>query len=340
MNPLKKLMSCCRPYDKEEISVDLLKNGGELLEELIASFNGRHRIPIVSISAKELIRATNDFAKCVHISENGYIFKGCLGQRPILVKKFREEPISPRKLNGAINDIVITSQISHLKNVLKLIGCCLEFKYPAMVYEDAGYELLTDLLYNPNSDNFFPWRSRLKVAQDIAYVVAYLHAAFPRPVIYKELRTDKVIVDQFGVTKLFDFSNSIMLPPGEFQVKDLLLGQCDSMDPEYAKTKIVNQKTDVYSMGLFLLNLLAGQQSIWPHPVEIVHTKKRDTDCFGMDQVKHYVDQKITEGGGNEAEMQLQDFLDLALRCIEEKGEDRPDIITVAKELRKIEKSC
>ncbi|KAL2538471.1 non-functional pseudokinase ZED1-like [Forsythia ovata] len=78
----------------------------------------------------------------------------------------------PPKLNGAINDIVITSQMGHLKYVLKLIGCRLEFKYPGTVYKDAGNELLTDLLYYPNSDKFFPWKSRLKVATDIAYVVA------------------------------------------------------------------------------------------------------------------------------------------------------------------------
>ncbi|CAI9755845.1 unnamed protein product [Fraxinus pennsylvanica] len=253
---------------------------------------------------------------------------------------FREELISHRKINGAIRDIVITSQTSHLKNVLKLIGCCLEFKYAAMVYEDAGIELLTDLLYS-NCDNFFPWKSRLKVAADIAYVIAYLHAAFPRPVIYnRELRTDKVIIDRFGVTKMFDFSNSVMLPPGEFQVKDVLLVDCINMDPEYAKSKTVNQKTDVYSIGLLLLNLLAGQQSIWPHPVdEIVRISKCDTGFLQKDQLKHYVDQKITEEGGNEAEIQLQDFLDIAYRCIQEKGEDRPDMMTVAKALRKIEKS-
>lgn len=278
-------MSCFRTNQKEEISVAFLKNGGELLEELVASFDGRHRVPIASFSAQDIIRATNDIADCVHISENGYLFKGCLGDRPVLVKKFHEELISPRKLNGAINDIVITSQMSHLKNVMKLIGCCLEFKHPVMVYEDAGNELLTDLLYSPDSDRFLPWKSRLKVATDIAYVIAYLHDAFPRPVIYKELRTDKVIVDQFGVAKLFDFSNSIMLPPGEFQVKDVLLGQCGSIDPEYTDSKIVNQKTDVYSIGLLLLNLVSGQQFIWPHPVEetACATSESYKGCFQKD---------------------------------------------------------
>ncbi|XP_022866695.1 non-functional pseudokinase ZED1-like [Olea europaea var. sylvestris] len=333
MRPLKKLMSCLRPKQKEEISVEFLKNGGELLEEPIASFGGRHRIPIVSFSAEELIRATNDFAQCVHISENGYLFKGCLGERPVLLKMFHDEIISPRKLNGAIIDIVITSQISHLKNVLKLIGCCLEFKYPAMVYEDAGIELLTDLLYNPNNDKFFHWKSRLKVAADIAYVIAYLHAAFPRPVIYnRELRADKVIINRFGVTKLFDFSNSVMLPPGEFQVKDFFwIGDFRNIDPEYAKSKAINQKTDVYSIGLLLLNLLAGQHSLWPHPVDEIVRINKSTGFFHKDQLKHYVDQKITEEGGNEAEMQLQNFLDIAHRCIQYTGEDRPDMMTVAK---------
>lgn len=204
---------------------------------------------------------------------------------------------------------------------------------PAMVYEDAGIELLTDLLYNPNNDKFFHWKSRLKVAADIAYVIAYLHAAFPRPVIYnRELRADKVIINRFGVTKLFDFSNSVMLPPGEFQVKDFFwIGDFRNIDPEYAKSKAINQKTDVYSIGLLLLNLLAGQHSLWPHPVDEIVRINKSTGFFHKDQLKHYVDQKITEEGGNEAEMQLQNFLDIAHRCIQYTGEDRPDMMTVAK---------
>ncbi|KAL2538460.1 Wall-associated receptor kinase 2 [Forsythia ovata] len=130
-----------------------------------------------------------------------------------------------------------------------------------------------------------------------------------------------------------------MLPAGEFQVKGDLLGQCGSIDPEYANSMIVNQKTDVYSIGLVLLNLLSGQQFIWPHPTEeIVGTTECDKGCFVKDQVKPSIDQKIIEEG-NEAEIQLQDFLDLALRYIQEKGEDRPDMMTVAEELRKIKKS-
>ncbi|KAL2538459.1 non-functional pseudokinase ZED1-like [Forsythia ovata] len=140
MNPLKKFMSCFGPNQKEEISVRFLKNKGELLEELIASFDGRHRIPIV------LIRATDDFAEMI-------------GRTPGFSEDVPPGTNQPPKLNGAINDIVIRSQMGHLKYVLKLIGCRLEFKYPGTVYKDV--EMNSLLIYSTTriAINFSPGKA-------------------------------------------------------------------------------------------------------------------------------------------------------------------------------------
>lgn len=106
----------------------------------------------------------------------------------------------------------------------------------------AGTELLSNFLYHHNENRSFSWIKRLAVASDIASAILYLHTALRIQIIYRDIKPDKIIVDQHGVAKLFDFSLSISLPPGEFQVEDGVTGTVGFIDPEYLTSEFVSQK--------------------------------------------------------------------------------------------------
>ncbi|KAM5548732.1 hypothetical protein ABKV19_000243 [Rosa sericea] len=132
-------------------------NRSILLEDLIASCDGKSN-PIRNYSASELIRATNNFDpsciienctpteasqfhRLIHVYHGYKVFKGFLDDRYIIVKKSmgtRDETWSL-----AIRDIIISMQMSNHKNVLKLLGCCLEFPIPALVHEYATKGVVT-----------------------------------------------------------------------------------------------------------------------------------------------------------------------------------------------------
>ncbi|KAI8025560.1 Non-functional pseudokinase ZED1 [Camellia lanceoleosa] len=115
-----------------------LKNGKKLLEEFITKWNGQCSMPIHNFSAEEQIRSTNNF-DCQHwIDEDAYykLYRGSFGERLILVKQYKwydNATPDPSTMAYVVCDIVITSQMSSQKIVMKLIGCCLEFQYPIMV---------------------------------------------------------------------------------------------------------------------------------------------------------------------------------------------------------------
>ncbi|KAM3204182.1 non-functional putativekinase ZED1-like [Capsicum annuum] len=236
--------------------------------------------------------------------------------------------------------------MSHLKNVLKLIGCCLEYAEPVMVYEYVEEAITLDDLLSNNGyarNSSVPWESRLRIANEIASVIVFLHSEFTTPIVFRDLHSQKVLIDQSsGVAKLYNFSFSVPLPPGELRVEaqDSVRGTCGHPDPEYCCSGIVTQKTDVYSFGNVLLQLLTGKRA-YVH--DGVITKVGETylesnieECDVMDIANP--DILAGERGIHEIRQQLEDYFDLVKRCTVTNGDDRPYMIYVARELRRIEK--
>ncbi|KAH7867333.1 hypothetical protein Vadar_032062 [Vaccinium darrowii] len=319
-------------------------------ELVIASWNGESNVPLRAFSAEELVKATNNFHSHHILAEDAFylLYRGCFEKRPILVKKYgKEGSLWPHEDTNsyATHDMAITSQVCNHKNVLKLIGCCLEFQFSALVYEcETSIKLLSNGLYemDRSSDNLtLAWKTRLSIANDIASALVHLHTTFSTPIVHRNLKPGNIILDQNGVAKLLDFSLAIRIPPGESQVEDMVVGTYGFAEPEYVATGIVTVKTDVYAFGMIMLELLTGKR--------IVDAKRGGSHghlgnlvkmYMNEDQLNKVVDARmIGEGIGVEQEQQFRAFVQLALRCFEEKREDRPEMKGVAEELSRIWRS-
>ncbi|KAL3538753.1 hypothetical protein ACH5RR_002119 [Cinchona calisaya] len=339
-NRKKNILSLFKRKLKEKEAF-FLQNGSTLLQDRFSSSIAESS-PIRSYSIQDLINATNNFDKHQLIYSGLWcrMYKGSYGNRPVLVKMIAENSAISSQSQALlpIHDIAVTSQLSNHKNILKLLGCCLELQVPSLVYEYEGCELLRYLI-STESGHRLPWKSRLRIAKDIAYAVVYLHTAFSAPIIHANLSPKKVIVDQHGVAKLFDFSLSISLHPEESHLQDVGVGcMVVSIDPEYQKTGIASTKFDVYSFGVILLVLLTGEQFIGGSAGNIFCITDQGKKYVEEDHLNQIIDTRILgEGGGAQKQQNLQDFWKLALRCVQGKCENRPEMIEVAKELKRIE---
>ncbi|XP_057962363.1 serine/threonine-protein kinase ZRK1-like [Malania oleifera] len=276
----------------------------------------------------------------IHKKDDGYIFyKGTRQDKPVCIKKFF--PSSSKYVSLAINEIANASQVSAHKHVLKLLGCCLETEIPILVYEFVQNGTLSDRLYGSDRQPL-PWKCRLRIARDIAHAVAYLHAAFSRPIIHRDIKPSNILLDQQNVAKLSDFSLCISIPEGKQRVKDAVCGTIGFIAPEYATTGYISEKSDVFAFGVLLLVLLTAQ-IVWDQ--KFLHN-----DFFLISgRVKYHVENNrfneivdsriLEETLWSGTEQQLQDFTALAFRCINENEEDRPTMINVAKILGQMEKS-
>ena len=308
-----------------------------MLEELISSSkdNGRCN-PIRSFSADEILDATDNFR--LHFHAGGFYkwYKCTLHDRPVLIKKYEAEYASL-----AYRDIAISSHMSGHKNVLKLLGCCLEFSGPALVHEHAEIGPLHHRGGTCCDGSYIPWKMRLKIVKDIANAITYLHIEFPRPIIHRNIKLSNIFLDKDHVPKLCSFDLCVSIPEGKMQVEeDRVIGTWGYLDPVYVRNGTLTERSDVYSFGIMLLALLTGG-GVPDNTPEYFATRVEIMVKNGV-QLNDIVDPRISEEGEgvfDKERERLNSFLELALRCVKLEREDRPWMIDVAKELVKIDRS-
>ena len=334
--------------ERKEREEWMLRNGGLLLEKRISYFDCKYSNPFRGFSAIELQKATDNYSYENRIFEKWADFdwyKGCLEGRVVCLKNYNSG-IYHADLEKVSNEIAVAAQVSGHKNALKLLGCCLETQLPTLVFEFPKNGNLDDQLRSSNL-TCLPWRIRLKIANEIASVITYLHTAFPRPIIHRDIHSQNIHLDQDFNAKLFDFTLCTTLPEGETQVleSDLIMGTYGYVAPEVLSSGVYSEKSDVFSFGSLLLSLLMGKRY---GDIEFFEEYRRSyTKNHAMNEIVQIVDPTIlveAEAVGGEGvhhhhhHHQFQAVFELILRCLRDNVEERPIMLDVARQLKRIQR--
>ncbi|WZZ52145.1 hypothetical protein YC2023_052252 [Brassica napus] len=163
-----------RKKKKKEDEIHFQKNGSLLLEELIASSGGIYN-PIPTFSSHQILQATNNLDWNSIISEDRFVwYRGMIQNRAVLIKKYQD--CSLFDADNFYRDITVSSLMSSHKNVLKILGCCLEFQHPVLVCEYPENGALNCIKRaRDGATRPFPWNASWRIAKEIAEAVTYLH---------------------------------------------------------------------------------------------------------------------------------------------------------------------
>ncbi|KAL9234025.1 hypothetical protein vseg_008946 [Gypsophila vaccaria] len=308
-----------------------VKNGELLLTERITLFNGRTN-PIRCFSVANL-NSMDVFPLVFGVRFD--LCKGNWNGVAVLIKMFHVSDVACR-------EIAIATQMGIHGNVLRLLGSCLDTNCPALVYEWPENGTLGDRLhrYKEQCNEPLEWKRRLHIAWEVAHAVSYLHTAFSRPIIHRDLNPSNIYLDQDGSARLSDFSLSISIPVGETHA-DLIDskvcgGTLGYVAPEYYLCGKMSESSDVYSFGVFLLVLMTGK-----------YTSDMDRDeVYIVDWVSNYgvancvtdiVDPAITTNDAVVMEHvgpHLKALVELGLRCSAQGEESRPTMVEAATQLK------
>lgn len=227
-------------------------------------------------------------------------------------------------------EMCILSQINH-KNVVKLLGCCLEVEVPMLVYEFVSNGTLDHYIHGGTLNTVISLDSRLRIAAESAEALSYMHSSASPPILHGDVKTANILLDDKLTAKVSDFGTSKLVPNDEFEIATLVQGTCGYLDPEYLMTCQLTDKSDVYSFGVVLLELLTRKKALYFGGSE---EDRSLVSCF-MTAVRDGRHEELIDSQvRNEmTEEVLQEITHLVMRCVSMSGEERPMMKEVAEKL-------
>ncbi|XP_072964209.1 serine/threonine-protein kinase PBS1-like [Typha angustifolia] len=214
---------------------------------------------------RELAAATKNFRPECFLGEGGFgrVYKGCLEStgKVVAIKQLDRNGLQGNR--EFLVEVLMLSLLHH-SNLVNLIGYCSEGDQRLLVYEYMSLGSLEDHLHDlPLDKEPLDWITRMKIAAGAAKGLEYLHDIAKPPVIYRDLKSSNILLDQGFHPKLSDFGLAKLGPVGDkSHVSTRVMGTYGYCAPEYAMTGQLTVKSDVYSFGVVLLELITGRKAI------------------------------------------------------------------------------
>ncbi|KAI3973696.1 hypothetical protein MKX01_031116 [Papaver californicum] len=310
------------------------QNGGlSLTQHLSSTGNGTESTRI--FTSEELQLATNKFNESEVLGHGGHgiVYRGTLSDSHVVAIK-KSKVYDQSQVEQFINEVVILTQINH-RNVVKLLGCCLETEVPLLVYEYVPCGTLFQHIHHKEGStkaSSMTWESRLRIATEIASAIAYLHSAASPPIIHRDIKSTNILLDENFTAKVSDFGASRLIPLDQTRVYTLVHGSLGYLDPEYFNTSQLTDKSDVYSFGVVLAELLTGEMPIcFEKPEEQRNLAAHFTSSKEGNNVFQLIDAKVAADGKHEEVFKVAE---ITWRCLSLKGEDRPTMKQIAADLQ------
>lgn len=303
-------------------------------KQMLKSSNGEKSARMFSL--KEVKKATNGFSKDRMLGSGGFgeVYKGELQDGTTVAIKCAKVG-NLRSMQQVLNEVGILSQVNH-RNLVRLLGCCVEAEQPLLIYEYISNGTLHDHIHG-KFPNFMDWKTRLKVAFQTAEALAYLHSAVYTPIYHRDVKSTNILLDNEFNAKVSDFGLSRLAGPGLSHVSTCAQGTMGYLDPEYYRNYQLTDKSDVYSFGVVLLELLTSQGAIdFTRDEDDVNLAVYVLQRANSGSIMEVVDKRLL--GGNKPPSNVittvKAFAELALACLREKKGDRPGMKDVAQQLQ------
>nr|GLL37547.1 probable leucine-rich repeat receptor-like protein kinase At5g49770 isoform X1 [Ipomoea trifida] len=285
------------------------------------------------LSFEEIRKCTHNFSDANSIGSGGYgkVYRGLLATRELVAIKRAQQG----SLQGALEfktEIELLSRIHH-KNVVNLVGFCYEQGEQMLVYEYIPNGTLRESL-SGKSGIQLNWMRRLNIALDAARGLAYLHELADPPIIHRDVKSNNILLDDNLNAKVADFGISKLLgDAGKGHVSTQVKGTLGYLDPEYYMTQQLTDRSDVYSYGVVLLELITARPPIerGKHIVRVVSEAMNDQkDSNKLDRVVDQILRPHRDPDG------LLKFINLAMSCVRESAAERPSMGEVVREIENI----
>ncbi|KAK2410700.1 receptor protein kinase HERK [Trifolium repens] len=277
----------------------------------------------LKISLRDLQLATENFNAKRVIGKGGFgnVYKGVLKNGMSVAVK-RSEQESGQGFPEFEAEIMVLSKIRH-RHLVSLIGYCDERYEMILVYEYMEKGTLRDSLYRTNLTSFLTWKQRLEICIGAARGLHYLHKGAAGGIIHRDVKSTNILLDENLVAKVADFGLSRTGPIDQHAyVSTVVKGTFGYLDPEYFQSQQLTEKSDVFSFGVVLLEVLCARPAIDQSlPRDQVNLAQWGIFCKDKGILEDIVDPSIK---GKINPNSLRKFSETVNKCLQDDGCDRP----------------
>ncbi|VVA36324.1 PREDICTED: wall-associated [Prunus dulcis] len=212
-----------------------------------------------------------------------------------------------------------------------------ETEVPLLVYQFIPNGTLSQYIHHPNEEFCLTWEMHLRIAIEVAGALSYLHSAASFPIYHRDIKSSNILLDEKYRAKVADFGTSRSVSIDQTHLTTLVHGTFGYLDPEYFQSSQFTEKSDVYSFGVVLAELLTGQK-----PVSLMRSQEsRSLATYFLLSMENnllfdILDSQVMKGGRKE---NITAVANLAVRCLNLNGRNRPTMKEVAVELEGIQLS-
>ncbi|XP_009624934.1 U-box domain-containing protein 35-like [Nicotiana tomentosiformis] len=267
-------------------------------------------------SIDEIEAATNYFSNSKKIGEGGYgpVYKAYLDHTAVAIKVLRSDMSQGQ--TQFQQELEVLNRLRH-PNVVLLLGACPE--YGCLVYEYMENGSLEDRLFCKNQSPPIPWPARFRIAAEIAAALHFFHRSRPEPIVHRDLKPANILLDTNYKSKISDVGLARLVPASVSDsvtqyIMTSAAGTFCYIDPEYQQTGMLNPKSDIYSLGIMLLQIITARP-----PMGLTHHVERSIEKGNFDDI---LDPSVNDWPLEEA----LSLAKLALKCCELRRKDRPDL--------------
>ncbi|KAI9083676.1 hypothetical protein K1719_034377 [Acacia pycnantha] len=277
---------------------------------------------------EKVAMATNNFQLTNKLGQGGFglVYKGTLQDgQDIAVKRLSRA--SGQGQEEFMNEMVVISRLQH-RNLVKLLGCCIEREEKMLIYEYMPNKSLDAFIFDPPKRKLLDWGKRFVIIEGVARGVLYLHRDSRVKIIHRDLKVSNILLDENLIPKISDFGMARIFKGSEDHANtQRVVGTYGYMSPEYAMEGLFSEKSDVFSFGVILLEIVSGRKG------SSFYNNEHSLSLLGFawklwneENIVQLIDPEISD---QNLEKDILRCIHIGLLCVQELAIERPSMSTV-----------
>ncbi|KAK1403982.1 Receptor-like serine/threonine-protein kinase [Heracleum sosnowskyi] len=276
----------------------------------------------------QIAEATNGFSLSNKLGEGGFgpVYKGMLDKGQEMAVK-RLSNTSRQGVDEFMNEVSCIAKLQH-RNLVKLLGCCVEEGERMLIYEYMPNRGLDSVIFDEELCKSFDWLKRYNIINGISRGLLYLHEDSRLRIIHRDLKSSNILLDYEMNPKISDFGMARIFGGSETEASTTrVVGTYGYMPPEYAIEGLFSTKSDVYSFGVLVLEIVSGKKNRgFKHPDHNHNLLGHAWRRYNEGKHLEVVDPVIMESNNH---YELFRVIQIALLCVQQYPEDRPSMSSV-----------